>query len=346
MVKENVAYQRAAISNPLTKRFKQFLYSAAILLAVPQAAEAATLVNSWKPIFEGIDYATGMADSSEPRIQKVNALRIDLSNPDIEFFSTPSNGDAELETFAQTTSDFLASSDVQVAANANFFDPCCEAEPEPKDLLSFAASEGEIVSPPGEPILPEDIVAGDDLTSSLLVSQDNEAEIVKRTNLTGDFSNVFTAVSGDPRLLTDGEIVVDSVFTNDFAGPNPRTAVGLSEDGQELILITIDGRQPGVSEGATLYETAEWVTRFGSYQGLNLDGGGSTTLVREGEFGNPQLLNSPSGEQRFVGNNLGIFADPLPGETTRIPEPSSALGVFVFGAFGAALRLKRRPNKQ
>jgi exopolysaccharide biosynthesis protein len=58
----------------------------------------------------------------------------------------------------------------------------------------------------------------------------------------------------------------------------PRTAVGVSANGRYVYLITIDGRQPGFSDGATLFETAEWLRRFGAYQGLNLDGGGSTTM--------------------------------------------------------------------
>ncbi|MUG95190.1 hypothetical protein F7734_23655 [Scytonema sp. UIC 10036] len=327
--------RRTAISNLVSDRFKALLYSVAILLAVPQGVEAAILVESWKPIFQGIDYATGSSDASEPRLQKVNALRIDLFNPEIAFFSTPSNRDAELETFGQTTSDFLVSSGVQVAVNANFFAPCCAAAPEPKDLLGLAISKGEIVSPPDEIALPQNELAG-----SLLIGQDNRSQIVK-TSVTDDFSNVFTAVSASPRLLLDGQITVDFNPIDAFAGLNPRTAVGLSQDEQYLILITIDGRQPGFSEGATLYETAEWLTRFGSFQGLNLDGGGSTTMVRQDEFGNPQLLNNPSGQERFNGNNFGVFAKSIPVGITPIPEPQPPLALFV-ASFLAYMVWQRR----
>ena len=91
----------------------------------------------------------------------------------------------------------------------------------------------------------------------------------------------------------------------------PRTAVGVSADGRYVYLITIDGRQPGFSDGATLFETAEWLRRFGAYQGLNLDGGGSTTMVVEDVFGNPLVLNRPSSsgnQQRVNGNHVGVFA--------------------------------------
>ena len=57
-------------------------------------ARAAIIVGPWIPIFRGVDRARGEADASEPKLQKVNVLRIDLKDPDLELFSTPSNGDA------------------------------------------------------------------------------------------------------------------------------------------------------------------------------------------------------------------------------------------------------------
>ena len=302
-------------------KIKLTLFSA-FLLATPVSVNAATIVEPWQPIFEGIDYATSFTD--EPVPQTVNSFRVDLLNPNIQFLSTPSNGDLPEETIAQTTSQFLEEFDLQVAVNANFFAPCCEAVPEPKDLINLALSNGEIVSP-SDGIVSENI---GEVPGSLLITEDNQAEIVS-TNPGDDFSNIFTAVSAGPRLLVDGEIVVDEIPPDDFSDLNPRTAVGISEDEQFLTLLTIDGRQPGLSEGATLFQTGEWLLRFDAYQGLNLDGGGSTTMVREDRFGNPQVLNAPSGgAERLNGNNFGAFANPL---STSIPEPGSLVGMGLFG---------------
>ncbi|MEL7039510.1 MAG: phosphodiester glycosidase family protein [Cyanobacteria bacterium J06592_8] len=303
------------------------LFFSAIVATLPTPIKAATLVNPWEPIFEGIDYATGFTDDPVP--QSANSFRIDLLNPEIQFFSTPSNGDIELETIAQTTSQFLEEFDLQVAVNANFFAPCCEADSEPKDLINLAISNGEIVSPS------DGLESGNiqEIPDSILITEDNQAEITS-TNPDDDFSNIFTAVSAGPRLVVDGEIVIDEVPRDAFYDLNPRTTVGLSEDEQYLYLVTIDGRQPGVSEGATLFQTGEWLVRFGAYQGLNLDGGGSTTMVREDEFGNALVLNIPSttgGIERFNGNNLGVFSQPL-----SVPEPST-LGFICFSFIGLAL---------
>ena len=313
-------------------KIKLTLFSA-FLLVTPVSVNAATIVDPWQPIFEGIDYATSFTD--EPVPQTVNSFRVDLFNPNIQLLSTPSNGDLPEETIAQTTSQFLEEFDLQVAVNANFFAPCCDAVSEPKDLINLAVSNGEIVSP-SDGIVSENI---GEVPGSLLITEDNQAEIVS-TNPGDDFSNIFTAVSAGPRLLVDGEIVVDEIPPDDFSDLNPRTAVGISEDEQFLTLLTIDGRQPGLSEGATLFQTGEWLLRFDAYQGLNLDGGGSTTMVREDRFGNPQILNNPSGgAERFNGNNFGAFANPL---STSVPEPGSLAGIGLFGL----VCLRKRANQR
>src|SRR6187431_3035775 len=75
--------------------------------------------------------------------------------------------------------------------------------------------------------------------------------------------------------------------------------------------MVIDGRQTGWSDGATLYETGQWLLRLGAWNGLNLDGGGSTALAKR-ENGVAVLMNKPSGGvQRVNGNHLGVFAQAL-----------------------------------
>jgi len=93
----------------------------------------------------------------------------------------------------------------------------------------------------------------------------------------------------------------------------PRTAVGLDRAGRRLVIVVVDGRQPGYSDGATLTEVAQILMDTGVYTGFNLDGGGSSTLVMKGLDGEAVLLNSPihirmAGNERPVGNHLGIYA--------------------------------------
>lgn len=97
-------------------------------------------------------------------------------------------------------------------------------------------------------------------------------------------------VNGGPRLLRDGSVDItataegfvypeDGEFYYRFGGRrNPRTLVGLTEDGR-LLLVAVDGRRPGFSVGATFMESARIMQALGAADAMNLDGGGSTTIT-------------------------------------------------------------------
>ncbi|GAA4456209.1 phosphodiester glycosidase family protein [Phytohabitans houttuyneae] len=93
--------------------------------------------------------------------------------------------------------------------------------------------------------------------------------------------------------------------------PEPRTAVGFSADGRRMYLLTVDGRQAD-SRGVTLTELGRLMAELGAYNALNLDGGGSSTLLaREPGQAAVQVENSPSdGSERPVPNGLALYAAP------------------------------------
>jgi hypothetical protein len=275
----------------------------------------AIVVGEWQAIHQGVEWAIGAADATEARQQQVRAVRVDLRAPGIDFFTTPGNGEAALETMSETATEFARRHRVQVAINANYFSPCCA--PGEKDLGGLAISAGVVVSPPVR-AGPGDCV--------LAITKQNQA-VIRKSDVTFREADYWTAVAGSGIILQAGKKPV----RESPAGPlpaHPRTAVGVSQDGRYLVLLVIDGRQPGYSDGATLEETADWLLRFGAHDGLNLDGGGSATLVRE-EQGRILVANRPSGTarrppggddqparvrgQRSNGNHLGVRAQPLPG---------------------------------
>lgn len=118
-----------------------------------------------------------------------------------------------------------------------------------------------------------------------------------------------------PRTAVGGRelLVVDGVPQNhDGTGNNataPRTAVGFSADGRRMHIITVDGRQAD-SGGVTLTELGLMMRKAGAHNALNLDGGGSSTLVaREPGSDALQVENSPSdGSEREVPNGLALTA--------------------------------------
>ena len=88
--------------------------------------------------------------------------------------------------------------------------------------------------------------------------------------------------------------------------PEPRTAVGLSADGKTMWLVVVDGRQPNYSLGMTMDELAEFMVGLGVNTAVNLDGGGSSTLVTQNWYGRATVRNSP------VHNGIPTLERPVP----------------------------------
>ncbi len=120
---------------------------------------------------------------------------------------------------------------------------------------------------------------------------------------------VRTAVGGEPELVRNGAFSTrtDSHGLNadtPFArSRHPRTAAGVTKNGS-LVLVVVDGRQ-ATSRGATLKEIAQIMLDLGCTEALNLDGGGSSTLIAR-----DLVVNSPSdGQQRMVASGLVVLSD-------------------------------------
>jgi len=280
-------------------RWRGFLCAAVVVagMAGPAIAQNVT-VSRWKPAFVGIDQATGSIDGTDA--SQAYAVRIDLRAPGIEFYTAPHQG--SLNTVAETTSSFLEKYGLQVAINANFFAPCCNAAAEDKTVLGLAVSDGNTVATP-------DDTPGQN--AGLLLTRQNQASIVETTDGM-DLSNVFNAVTGSGTIVQDGQNVGAQTPYGDGADPNPRTSVGLSKDGRYLYMVVIDGRQPGYSVGTKSVETASLMLAFGAWNAINLDGGGSTDLVEDNGRGGATIVNKPSGgAERFDANQIGVRAWPL-----------------------------------
>jgi hypothetical protein len=110
-----------------------------------------------------------------------------------------------------------------------------------------------------------------------------------RLETTDDITN------GVARLIRLGKI--DITWEQEKAGKSfvetrhPRTAVAKLKDGK-FLMVTVDGRQPGVSVGMNLSELADYLLSLGAIDAMNLDGGGSTTMFLDG-----RVVNTPSDKE-------------------------------------------------
>ena len=96
-----------------------------------------------------------------------------------------------------------------------------------------------------------------------------------------------TAVGGGPVLLQNGEIKITNEEERKFYGKaikdkHPRTAMGYTKD-NKLIVLAVEGRNPGIAEGASLTQLAEIFKGIGCWEALNLDGGGSSCMLVNGK---------------------------------------------------------------
>jgi exopolysaccharide biosynthesis protein len=84
---------------------------------------------------------------------------------------------------------------------------------------------------------------------------------------------------------------------------HPRTAIAKLDSGK-LLLLTVDGRQPGISMGMSLYTLADVLLELGAVEAINLDGGGSTTMVIHNK-----IVNKPSDQigERPVSDAILVF---------------------------------------
>lgn len=178
------------------------------------------------------------------------------------------------------------------------------------------------------------------LTGGVLIGTGAAAEFLRalqpgdritiRIDLQGEqatrWRTVQEAVAGGPWLIRNGKILPPEAMGGGFNQQtfierrHPRTAVGITAKG-EVIWLTVDGRQAH-SQGVSLPELAQIMARYGAVEAINLDGGGSTTLVVRN-----LVVNSPSdGTERPVSNAWLVFDDAqrplLPRYTDYRIEPS------------------------
>ncbi len=277
-------------------------------------------------LFDGITYVRQVR--SQPRPMMIHIVSVDLTAPGIEVIVSSDLGDrsdaepsqvaATLEssqqTLARTTSEFLNETQVQIAVNGSFFYPFHEKTPwdyfphsgDRVQALGQAIAEGIPYITPKDPWHPLCILT----TGHVIISTQFSCP-----------DHTTYGLSGGPLLLVDGHPPAGDRPLKNTDKPYARMIAATDALGDHLWLIAVDGKQPFYSNGMTLAEATDLVQSLGATQALNLDGGGSTTLVQSTPEG-ARPLNAPIHtklpmRERPVANHLGIYARPL--ETTTRP---------------------------
>jgi hypothetical protein len=190
----------------------------------------------------------------------------------------------------------------------------------------LASTVAEYVSGGNQPIPPDGavLVARGAQAGFLAAEAPVGAGMTIRLTLTPPWTNVPEALGGGPILVREGKPVfrsLESFTTAQLTPREPRAGVGQTADGR-ILLVAVDGRQPGYSSGLTNFELALTMMRLGCVTASALDSGGSTTMAFDGK-----LLNRPSdrGGERAVAEALtllyyGVYAPTPP---SRVVSPNA-----------------------
>ena len=309
---------------------KKFLAGLSSLFLCHVAPGALVTVGPWTPIFKGVELASGQqqAQTGSEQNHQVLCLRVDLTDPDVVLFTTPHcTNCGGYETLSENTSHFLEQYGVQAAVNGGFYSSSSGPADTPlgttEDVYGLAISRGVVVSPSDDPAY----------VATLMFRTNNQAIYIPANSPATNTAGMYTAVAGNRALLLRGT----NLNAATPADLDPRTGIGLSQDRRYLLLMTIDGRQTGWSDGADFHDTGEWLKRFGATDGINVDGGGSTTMVTANCVGGAVRLNRSSfvaenGRERNTGHNFGVYAKPLPGNLKGLNvQPGTTTALLTWG---------------
>ena len=250
----------------------------------------------------GVDHLR--IEEKHPRLMKISILRVDLTTPGLDFTATgrdenwgkemPDWKGGIIRTKRQRTRDFMKEcrdkgENMIVAVNAAPWTRPFNhkyADPSGTNILN-----GEVISE-NKPARP-----------AFVIYNDGTPAIVPQI-FVEDYEKIKVAVSGFSIVAKNG---VSTFKDKNLA---PRTAYGISADKRYLYILGVDGRQSGWSMGMTCQEAGLWLMAAGASDAINMDGGGSTTLIYWNEKDNDMVSlcrHNLAKYERVVGSNFGII---------------------------------------
>ncbi len=259
---------------------------------------------------QGPAYRYALEITQAPVAQRIHILELDLDSARIE--TTPGDASGGREYRARLTSAFAAEFGYLAAVNGGYFLPFRGGSPGGEDYYPHA---GDPVNLSGAAIAFEAVISPveteeDERVNAIICIEGAHVEILDGQTCA---SGTDHALAAGPRLIAGGGARTFDDFGVAYAAArHPRTAFGFDARARRAWFIVVDGRQAGFSEGASLAELTALFQRLGATDAINLDGGGSSTMV-VAQDGVSRVVNSPihtavPGRERPVANHIGVRA--------------------------------------
>lgn len=227
---------------------------------------------------------------------KLFVFEVDLTNPSISIeASTPNNGNtfARQKMTVQATYEDQPGHKVYGGVNGDFFDMTTGV---PRSIL-YKSGMGIKTA------------FQDANRTYFAITKNKEAIVGDQYTYPAVKNNIQEAVGGLYWLVKDS-----AIYQISNTVPEPRTCVGVSKDKKKVFFLAVDGRNESYSNGMTFEQLSKCLLALGSFNGINLDGGGSTTFfirnTPEFTSGRFEIRNKPSDTagERAVANGLLIIS--------------------------------------
>lgn len=260
--------------------------------------------------------------------QSLYVVTVDLTDPDVELHLATAgpdpDGDGPWQTTLQTVRSIATREKFDLAINASYFEiprgPTSAPIPEEQAERSGRAATTIPVQQSGYIANVWASNVGYTMSDGKLLAnapredwpilwiEGQRTVKIGPIPATGYPKNAKQIITGNGLVLKDGE-KPPGPFKSNLPARHPRTVIGVDRAGSKMVILTPDGRRPGVSIGMNGDELAAEMKSLGCWDAINLDGGGSTTLLlRDPESKELKLLNQPSdNRERPVSSALGII---------------------------------------
>ncbi|MGP1438394.1 MAG: phosphodiester glycosidase family protein [Treponema sp.] len=233
---------------------------------------------------DGIEIAR-LDNETIPLIATV--AKINLKNPLLKILNTEKTRfNKKGFVLAESTMSFAKRNDTNLAINANFFTFKCSFLDVLYKPLGLYIAEGSVLSN-----------AKPDFAQLIFTS--TREPLFQKPN---DDSNVMCAIAGFNQVLKNGSITI----TGRSKKIDSRTLIGINKEKDVLFILCVDGERKKISEGATLINATKIMQEIGAYEAIELDGGGSSSLIAKIDGVQHQLIPSSKKQFRKVATNLGF----------------------------------------
>lgn len=208
-------------------------------------------------------------------------------------------------------------------------------------VSAVRTSDGDVVIPDGGAVI---VSHGDHATRFAAATIGDAARVGvglhPAVTERSQWASLRHGLAAGPLIVQHGERTDPRTWETEGFNPgthsnvrHPRSAIGRTAEGQ-VLLVTVDGRQPGYSVGMTMHELSHLLRRLGAAEGLSLDGGGSTQMATDGQVRNRPCCDSslrPVATGLFVHHRYDFTA------SERLAGPSRA-------ATAAAVAMASHPD--